>query len=60
MSGTKGLAPVAIMIERAVSVFPFTSTLCGDVIFASPSIHSTPSPVYRLRESCGSIILITF
>ncbi len=43
--GIKGVGPVAIMIERAVSVIPFTSTLCGDKIFASPSIHSTPRAV---------------
>ena len=45
MLGTNGFAPVAIIIERAVSVIPFTSTLCGDKIFASPSIHSTPRAV---------------
>jgi len=45
MLGINGFAPVAIMIERAVSVIPFTSILCGDKIFASPSIHSTQSAV---------------
>ena len=42
MGGTSGSAPAAMMIERVVSVRPLTSTDQGEVMFAAPSITSTP------------------
>ena len=49
IGGTKGCAPAAMTIARVVStrlpVSLFTSTVQGEVIFASPCRHSTPSSV---------------
>ncbi len=49
MGGTNGRAPAAMTMARVVSARTpaavFTSTVQGDVIFASPCRHSTPSRV---------------
>ncbi len=43
IGGTKGRAPVAMTILRVVIVIPLTSTVYGEVIFASPCTTLTPS-----------------
>ncbi|MCY1426593.1 hypothetical protein D9M71_424160 [compost metagenome] len=45
ISGSSGRAPAAMMMARVVRVRPSTSTVHGEVMRASPSITSTPSPV---------------
>ena len=57
--GTKGSAPAAITMLLVVSFLPSTSTLYGDSMVALPAKQSTPKPVYRSTESCGSIFEIT-
>jgi hypothetical protein len=49
----------ARVVSVRVPVGVVTSTVQGEVIFAAPSITSTPRPVYRSTESCGATSRIT-
>ena len=50
-----GEAPVAMTMFFEESRLPLTSNSCGETSFALPSMHSTPSEVYRSTLSWGVI-----